>query len=300
MSEDSYEYDDEFGSESESEGDEFYYEDDSEEELEGGAYQLATDYIDGMGMGYGGVLMGGAAAKKKKKCISDYNLFFKKYRSAPYKKTPTQIAEMWKSGKYKVPKRVAPKGRKLCASQKKEKGYFSKSKSGSKKSVKKTPTKRKTTTTKRKERKTYVRRGTFCPENARWYKTKEGYDKYCGKAPWKKSYIGPDGHEYEDANDYEYRSCGKYGRWCPLSKRCRYSPEAILDCYNRAAIPYYIQDGLPTSKQSKNLDDPNDPKIYFFKDQYELVKNFPNRTWYTRGHLVGAKKKNLSPVVQVS
>lgn len=277
MSEDSYEYDDESGSESVSEGDEFYYEDDSEQELEGGAYELATDYIDGMGMGYGGVLMGGAAKKKKSavtkkktRCISDYNLFFKKYRSAPYKKTPEQIAKMWRSGKYRVPPRKAPKGRKLCPSQKKKRGYLSKS--GSKKSVKRSPSTKK----KMVRRKP---RGTLCDANGRYYVTKRNYDIYCNDPRYAINKIVNPGKKYYGVSN----ACPPKQRYCPITGRCRRLPESIIDCYNQANIPYvYADNGVPSA-------------LYYGSDhQYAIGDNISsysgNRDVFLRGKMI--KKKN--------
>lgn len=286
MSEDYYESESESGTESA--GDEYFYEDDSEEELEGGAYQLATDYIDGMGYGHGGVLMGGAKKKSaaSKNCISNYNLFFKKYRSAPHNKTPTQIGKMWREGKGRMPARKAPKGRKLCKNSKRP------SVSGSKKSMKRSsPSKKKKSSSTKKKVTRRVNRGTFCPENARWYKTKRGYDNYCGKAPFKKLYFHQ-GKSYDDANTYYWKDCGANARWCPLTKTCRKQPESILDCYNRASIPYYINDNyMPTAFYPSQPD--AEGRYPYIKDQYALADAFTDRKIYTRGHLVGAKKKTI-------
>lgn len=274
MSSEEYDYDDE-ESGTESEGDEYYYEDESEEELEGGSYQLSTDYIDGIGMGYGGELMGGAAARKKKKCISDYNLFFKKYRKMG--KSPEQIGKMWREGKGVMPARKAPKGRVLCKSQSRKRGYAPKkrkSTSGSKKTVRRQPAKRKPA----------VRRGTFCPENGRYYKTKASYDKYCATPKFMGDY------PWDDTNTYYYSNCGPKARFCPLTRKCRSNPKSIIDCWNRASIPYFIgADGLPNVMTAKD----SAGNEYFFKDQYALADAYPDKTFYTRGHVVGAKKKNL-------
>lgn len=243
MSEDYYESESESGTESE--GDEYFYEDDSEEELEGGAYQLATDYIDGMGYGYGGVLMGGAKKKAavSKNCISNYNLFFKKYRKAPYNKTPAQIGKMWREGKGRMPARKAPKGRKLCKNSKRP------SVSGSKKSMKRsTSTKKKTVRKPSSTKRKTTRKGTFCPLNGRYYKTQDGYNLYCGNPKFGLNPIA-------DPNaTYVYvPGCPQGSRYCPITKTCRKDPAAIIDCYNRANIPYAINDrGIPSGRLDGN------------------------------------------------
>lgn len=268
MSEDYYEYDDDSASGTESEGDEFYYEDDSNEEIEGGAYELATDYIDGMG--YGGVLIGGSVKKKKvpakkKRCLSDYNLFFKKYRSAPYSKTPEQIAKLWRSGKGKMPARKAPKGRKLCGKQKNI--------SGSKKSVK-----RKQTSVKKSPVKRTVRRGTLCKENGRYYKKKRNYDLYCKDPRVGLNPIMKEGEKY-----YYNKICKKGQRYCPITGKCRRIPSTIVDCYNMANIPYvYNKAGIPSG-----IYDPY-TKLYMTPDTVSAYMG--DEDIYLRNRII--KKKN--------
>ena len=269
MSEEYYDYDNE-NEQEESEGDEFYYNSESEDELEGGAYQLSTDYIDAMGMGQGGVLMGGA---KNKNCVSDYNLFFKKYRERKY--TPAQIGEMWRTGKGRMPKRVAPKGRKLCKPS-------SRTKSGSKKSM---PKRNKTGSKKR----SVVRKGKLCKLNGKYYKTPANYTRYCSeqaqaklKERWRKvprniepPYYRPDPYP-----------CPKGSKYCPLTGRCRKNKQAIVDCYDAAELPYYFNSSsYPiTSYYGTNN------KYYTVNDIDKLYDDHPDYQHFLRGKLL--KKNN--------
>lgn len=74
------------------------YFDGAENDIEGGGYQLSSDYLDAMGMGTGGVLMGGA--------VNPWPKFYSKLAAKGY--TRTQASELWQSGQ-KVASKIPPK-----------------------------------------------------------------------------------------------------------------------------------------------------------------------------------------------
>ena len=269
MSEEYYDYDNE-NEQEESEGDEFYYNSESEDELEGGAYQLSTDYIDSMGMGYGGVLMGGA---KQKNCISDYNLFFKKYRKLKY--TPAEIGKMWRTGKGRMPKRVAPKGRELCKPS-------SRTRSGSKKST----SKRNKTTRKKRS---VVRKGKLCKLNGKYYKTPTNYTRYCSelaqsklKEGWRKVPRNIEPPYYRP----EPYPCPTGSRYCPLTGRCRKDNQSIIDCYDAAELPYRFNSAsIPVASYRGS-----DNRYYTVGEVEKLYELHPEYQYFSRGKLL--KKNN--------
>lgn len=231
----------------------------SDEEMTGGAYELASDYMQyydddeyedefgsgqgyGLGYGMGGVLMGGAAAKKFS--IGAYRKFF----AAGKKKglSTGQIAACWnnykKSGKKTwVTSRCGPPVVRKKATSK----TIRKPKRAMSKTMKKLP--------KSKKSSSKLKKVNFAPYDA-WLKCQE------------KGMI-----------------------YCPLTKRCRSDPYSAQDCYNNVGIPYKInKDGFPISSVTKL---PNKNKV-----KYSTLKSIMSRDdadYFYRGRLLPMKKKKM-------
>lgn len=257
MSEESYDSEYEWSEEENSdssydENDEFY---EGDEELKGGSYQLSTDYLDSMGMGYGGELYGGA---RRKNCLSDYNLFFKYYRKKGL--TPKQIGAKWRSGA-KMPRVSVPKNRVRCAQTKRRR----------KAPVKKHVTRRTT------RKKSGSKVGRKCASNNKYYKLDSNYKKFCKEL--QNNYL---------YNVLESNKCASKGmRYCPLTGKCRKLPESIVDCYTKTNLPYFYKNGIPTARSI-----PIDEKLYYMNlDNFNNSNRQFKSDTYFNDRLI--KKKTL-------